>query len=55
MGVGSKFKFTVPSDLAYGENGMGPIPASSVLVFEVELVGISAPEAATPAGDAAKK
>ncbi len=54
MGVGSKFKFTVPSELAYGENGMGPIPANSVLVFEVELVGISAPEAA-PAGDAAKK
>jgi len=54
MGVGSKFKFTVPSELAYGENGMGPIPANSVLVFEVELVGITAPEAA-PAGDAAKK
>lgn len=54
MGVGSKFKFTVPSELAYGENGMGPIPANSVLVFEVELVGISAPEAA-PAGEDAKK
>jgi len=54
MGVGSKFKFTVPSDLAYGENGMGPIPANSVLVFEVELVGISAPEAA-PEGEEAKK
>ncbi len=54
MGVGSKFKFTVPSELAYGENGMGPIPANSVLVFEVELVGITAPEAA-PAGEAAKK
>lgn len=55
MGVGSKFKFTVPSELAYGENGMGPIPANSVLVFEVELVGISAPEAAAPAGEEAKK
>ena len=54
MGVGSKFKFTVPSELAYGENGMGPIPANSVLVFEVELVGITAPEAA-PAGEAEKK
>lgn len=46
MPVGSKFKFTVPSDLAYGERDVGPIPANSVLVFEVELLGIVGPDAA---------
>ncbi len=41
MSVGSKFKFVLPSDLAYGENGAGPkIGPNSVLVFEVELLGI---------------
>ena len=32
MSVGSKFKFTIPSDLAYGPNGNPPrIPGNSVL------------------------
>ncbi|MCT6701263.1 FKBP-type peptidyl-prolyl cis-trans isomerase [Rheinheimera sp. 4Y26] len=54
MGVGSKFKFTIPSALGYGDRDVGPIPANSVLQFEVELLGIVAEEAA-PAGEAAKK
>lgn len=41
MKVGSKFKFTIPSDLAYGERGAGAkIKPHSTLVFEVELLGI---------------
>jgi FKBP-type peptidyl-prolyl cis-trans isomerase FklB len=41
MSVGSKFKLFIPSELAYGANGMnGVIPPSSVLIFEVELLGI---------------
>lgn len=40
MKVGSKWKLFIPSDLAYGEHGQGPIPASSVLIFEVELLDI---------------
>jgi FKBP-type peptidyl-prolyl cis-trans isomerase FklB len=40
MSVGSKYKFTIPSALAYGEQGAGPIPPNSVLVFEVELLDI---------------
>jgi len=41
MTVGSKFRFAIPSDLAYGPRGAGPkIGPDSVLVFEVELLGI---------------
>lgn len=40
MTVGSKYRFTIPSSLAYGEQGAGPIPPNAVLVFEVELLDI---------------
>lgn len=40
MSVGSKFRFTIPSDLAYGERDMGTIPPHSVLVFDVELLDV---------------
>ena len=40
MPVGSKFKFYIPYELGYGENGTGPIPPYSILVFEVELLEI---------------
>lgn len=40
MPVGSKFEFFIPAELAYGEAGGGPIPPSSTLKFEVELLDI---------------
>jgi len=40
MSVGSKWRLTVPSELAYGAQGVGSIPPHSVLVFEVELLEI---------------
>ncbi len=40
MPVGSKWKLFIPADLGYGNRAQGAIPAGSVLVFEVELIGI---------------
>jgi len=41
MKVGDKFQFTIPADLAYGDQGAGSdIGPNSTLIFEVELLGI---------------
>lgn len=47
MHVGEKVKLYIPSELAYGEQSPSPaIPANSVLVFDLELLGIKDPNAA---------
>ena len=45
MPVGSKFKFWIPADLAYGDRPVGNTPKStgSMLIFEVELLEIINP------------
>jgi FKBP-type peptidyl-prolyl cis-trans isomerase len=44
MPVGGKYRFWLPSSLAYGERGLsGQIEPNATLVFEIELIEIAAP------------
>ncbi len=40
MKVGGERVLVIPPDKAYGEQGIGPIPPNSTLVFSLELMGI---------------
>jgi FKBP-type peptidyl-prolyl cis-trans isomerase FkpA len=41
MSVGSKYRFVIPSELAYGENAPPAIGPGQTLIFEVELLSIN--------------
>lgn len=41
MTVGDKFRFFIPSGLAYGDRSAGQIAPGSTLIFDVELLGIN--------------
>lgn len=40
MKVGEKKTLVVPPEKGYGENAVGPIPANSTLIFDVEVLEI---------------
>lgn len=44
MKMGGKSQLVCPSEIAYGDDGRPEIPGGATLVFEVELLGITAPE-----------
>lgn len=40
MPVGSQWRIVIPSEIAYGPGGSGPIGPNSTLIFEIELLEI---------------
>ena len=40
MSPGDKYRFYIPSKLAYGSSETGAIPAFSTLIFEIELLSL---------------
>ncbi|MGE0409604.1 MAG: FKBP-type peptidyl-prolyl cis-trans isomerase [Amphiplicatus sp.] len=46
MSEGDRYRFYIPSDLAYGETGTpnGPIGPNAALIFDVELLDVTDPE-----------
>jgi len=41
MSKGSKYRFYIPADLAYGDQGAGDaIPGGSTIIFDVELIDV---------------
>lgn len=51
MHVGGKRRLFIPYQLAYGDNGRGPIPPKAMLVFDIEVLRqTDAPPAPAPTG-----
>lgn len=47
MKVGGKRKLTISPDYGYGNQAVGPIPANSTLIFEVDLIDVTKGSATT--------
>ncbi|WCT72336.1 FKBP-type peptidyl-prolyl cis-trans isomerase [Sphingomonas naphthae] len=48
MQADGKYRFWIPPALGYGDRAAGPIPANSVLVFDVGLIGFQPMPAGMP-------
>ncbi|MEC7283749.1 MAG: FKBP-type peptidyl-prolyl cis-trans isomerase, partial [Pseudomonadota bacterium] len=48
MKEGAKYRFHIPSELAYGARSTGAITPNSTLIFDVELLEVVKPEAHAP-------
>jgi len=44
MSIGSKYKFWIPYNLAYGPMDSGQIPGGSMLIFDLELLDVKHPK-----------
>ena len=52
MPKGAKYRVWIPPQLAYGDHEEGPIPANSVLVFDITMHDFTAMPQGMPAGGA---
>jgi FKBP-type peptidyl-prolyl cis-trans isomerase FkpA len=43
MGVGDRYEFAIPYNLAYGYGGRGEIPGGATLLFTIDLIAIAPP------------
>jgi FKBP-type peptidyl-prolyl cis-trans isomerase FkpA len=43
MGIGDRYEFAIPYNLAYGYDGRGPIPGGATLLFTIDLIAIAPP------------
>ena len=41
MKIGGHRNLIIPSDLAYGRSGRGPIPPAATLVFDIQLIAVN--------------
>ena len=41
MKIGGYRNLIIPSDLAYGRSGRGPIPPAATLVFDIQLIAVN--------------